>query len=1046
MVKNSLPFPIRAQDEKKLRKCQREALQAISSWHETGTEQTFLVCMPTGTGKTGVIALSGLKLAQRDVLIVTPWDNLRTQMVEALEEKFWNNSGISKPDGFRAKAFSGKDLINELKRGASDTVRTLWVTTFQGLWTVSCDHDTFTKLRKKLDLVIIDEGHYEPAMWWGRAVKALQSLTILFTATPYRNDLKYFRIRREAVSHYKYKEGVADGVIRSVIPEQLNETGPTVKELSKAIADKWSRIGKSSLANPHPKMIVCCRDFQAVKAFTLQLSKLGLPVIGIHIRATKKYLPAEHLGLFRNKVPKNPSDELAEIWVHERMLTEGLDHPPFCALAVTWEMRNDRRLIQQIGRIVRQADDDRHNRAIVYAAAEASVAPSWEAFEIFEDDFRVVTTEYFRQFVDDHLKNQPAVEYFDKRFRRQLVPGELSPDIAREELLTLPSVVVRRVGKGFRIEPFIDEVTDVLQLEDYIVLGPSRDSPVVRPADVSPSQAAVWLYCRLSNSRTLLAHAAYEVKLSALCVVLVEPFLFVSDTDSYVPAAVLEEHTAALSLSDLRQAFARGYLPTSVHLKNSLPHQSVVRGTTRSGKNLAEVPNSLTESKYICSSIRGRNPGEGRRYVGFTTGRVSDDKNGVRRNDMCLTDLMSWCKEVALTLRGRAATNTFFLRFARIVDPPTAIEPRYGFLDFWSGEFDLVNKDDKVLEPMNAVFEFIPEDNGQDDKAPPTYRFSIRGEINGKEEIAELRAFWRNERFHFKAVETNGLVIREAIISSSGDASSTKETEIASFCSRKHGDLFISLARSNVIFNSGTFFEVDPTSNYVDLGEMFVPCKELNREGLPEKNPKAKKKMKTWCKDSIFGIACSDAFLLREFGNRPDLIVCDDGSDEIADFVLVRFNPPKIVQIHCKSKPRKGGDKDLRAVSELQEVVSQASKNLVYLSGRSQVPPHIEEWSKGRNVYGFNVPRLQRKVRTSLTGVPLWEYIQEKVLLSRNTEKEVWIMIGGALTKSWIDREIAKCKAAQSNLACLFHMVDGLSASCAEANAKLKVFCNTGGK
>ena len=51
-------------------------------------------------------------------------------------------------------------------------------------------------------------------------------------------------------------------------------------------------------------------------------------------------------------------------------------------------------------------------------------------------------------------------------------------------------------------------------------------------------------------------------------------------------------------------------------------------------------------------------------------------------------------------------------------------------------------------------------------------------------------------------------------------------------------------------------------------------------------------------------------------------------------------------------------------------------------------------------------------------------------------------MIGGALTKSWIDHEIAK--SAQSNLACLFHMADGLGASCAEANAKLKVFCNTG--
>ena len=154
MAKHRFP-PISPQDARKLRKCQRKALEAIASWHEVGTEQTFLACMPTGTGKTGVIALSGLKLAQRDVLIVTPWDNLRTQMVEALESKFWSNSGIGKPDGFRAKAFAGKGLVDELNRGASDTTRTLWVTTFQGLWTISRDRDPFAKLRAELDLVII---------------------------------------------------------------------------------------------------------------------------------------------------------------------------------------------------------------------------------------------------------------------------------------------------------------------------------------------------------------------------------------------------------------------------------------------------------------------------------------------------------------------------------------------------------------------------------------------------------------------------------------------------------------------------------------------------------------------------------------------------------------------------------------------------------------------------------------------------------------------------------------------------------------------------
>ena len=1037
---NSLPV------SDKLRKCQREALRAIASWNSQKSEKMpFLVCMPTGTGKTGVIALCGLNFAQKDVLIVTPWDNLRTQMVEALETKFWEKSGITKPQGFRAKAFSGKDLVDELKKITPDTPRTFWVTTFQGLWTTSKDKDTFSELRSRLDLVVIDEGHYEPAMWWGRATKELKTPTILSTATPYRNDLKYFRIQKKDVFHYKYKDAVADDVIRRVVPEPLEETGGSIQEVAAAIADKWRQTKDCSLANPHPKMIVCCSNFQAVKAYTLQLSKLDLPVVGIHIRATKKHLSPKQLELFRNTVPKKPSDETAEIWVHEKMLTEGLDHPPFCALAITYDMRNDRKLIQQIGRIVRRADDDRHNEAKVYSIGDASVASSWEAFETFEDDFRVVTTEYFRKFVGAYLKKQPKVEYFGKHFRRQLVPSELTPEVARQEILTLPSVIVRRTGNNFKLDTFLDEITDALQLEDYIVLGPTRDTPIVSTKDASPAKGTVWLYCRLSNSRTLLAHSAYEVKLSALCVVEVAPFVFVTDTDSFVPANVLEKHTIPLSLSELRQGFASGYLPTQVQLKNSLPHQSVVRGTTRSGKNLAEVPNSLTESKYICSSIRGRNPAKGRRYVGFTTGRLSDDRNGLSRYEMCFTDLISWCEEVAKVLRTSAATHTYFLRFARLVEPPPVIEPHYGFLDFWSGDFTLVDQVGNTREPIDAVFQFIPEDADGDGRTPKAYRFHIRGELNGKEEAAELKAFWRDGRFHFKAVETNGLVIREAVTSSSGDAESTRDIEIASFCSRKQGDLFISLASSNVIFNSGSFFEVDPTSNYADISSMFIGSSELDREGLSEKNPRGKKNMTRWCEESIFGIASSNSFLEQEFGSIPDLIVCDDGSGEIADFVLVQFKPPKFVLVHCKSKPRKDSDKELRAVSELQEVISQASKNLVYLSGRSQIPPHIEEWTKTSNVYGFMVPRLQRKAKTALSGTALWNHIVESVLLSRNTEKQVWIMVGGALTKSWIDSELAKCKQAQSNLACLFHMVDGLSASCTEANAKLKIFCNSGG-
>ena len=247
---------------KTLRSCQKESLKQITTWYRDKKEESFLACLPTGTGKTGVIAITSGKIVEGNVLIVTPWANLRSQMVRDLEEKFWDDSSIKKPEGFITKGFSGKDLSDLIN---SNEQRSIWVTTFQGLWTISSDKDLYKQLSENIDLVIIDEGHYEPAMWWGRAIKKLKTRTLLLTATPYRNDLKYFRIDDSSVYHYLYKKGVKDGVIRNVKVNDLGEEDNTESApIINAIKKKWSPSNKKSLAHPKPRMIVCCPDFSSV--------------------------------------------------------------------------------------------------------------------------------------------------------------------------------------------------------------------------------------------------------------------------------------------------------------------------------------------------------------------------------------------------------------------------------------------------------------------------------------------------------------------------------------------------------------------------------------------------------------------------------------------------------------------------------------------------------------------------------------------------------------------------------------------------------------
>jgi superfamily II DNA or RNA helicase len=55
--------------------------------------------MPTGTGKTGVIAVLSAGVPPEGwTLILTPWKNLCDQMVRQIREQFWTDRGWTPPE------------------------------------------------------------------------------------------------------------------------------------------------------------------------------------------------------------------------------------------------------------------------------------------------------------------------------------------------------------------------------------------------------------------------------------------------------------------------------------------------------------------------------------------------------------------------------------------------------------------------------------------------------------------------------------------------------------------------------------------------------------------------------------------------------------------------------------------------------------------------------------------------------------------------------------------------------------------------------------
>ena len=346
----------------KLWEHQKDAL-GFAIKHLNQEDSPCLIRMPTGTGKTGVIAGLTRQSNQESSLVLTPWAHLRTQMIADLATDFWKKIGVTpqKRDVVEMFPTTAKDI---LKANGPQVI----VATFATLNELRLDHSAdYDKLAEAISLVVVDEGHYEPAVEWKKSVTGLKTKTVLLTATPYRNDLKLFRITdsKKDAHHFTHKKAVAEGIIRELRCDNL-VSDTDIPSLSKAFAKFWKETkNKNSLPSKSPRAIVCCARHGDIETAVSELKKAGLKAIGIH----EQFNGSKDAHLLKD-VPDEPKKTDAEIWVHQHKLTEGLDDHRFCCVALFTRIRNDRKLIQQIGRALRKDPADRKSAALFTGAAQ----------------------------------------------------------------------------------------------------------------------------------------------------------------------------------------------------------------------------------------------------------------------------------------------------------------------------------------------------------------------------------------------------------------------------------------------------------------------------------------------------------------------------------------------------------------------------------------------------------------------------------------------------------------------------------------------------
>jgi hypothetical protein len=222
--------------------------------------EAALIKMATGTGKSAVISVVCRALPTiRRALVLTPREALTDQLYRYIRRDFWSTMGFDvgqgpaafHDDGSRTgqavpEAYITKLLpssVGSILHAAGAHQRLVLVGTLQALDQI---RRTSTKrsndpaedtaatqalqmldLIRNFDLVVVDEGHYEPAISWSRAIRDADLPTILFSATPYRNDYKSFRVRGRFVFNQPIQEALAEKIIRRPIFKSLDSSSPS---------------------------------------------------------------------------------------------------------------------------------------------------------------------------------------------------------------------------------------------------------------------------------------------------------------------------------------------------------------------------------------------------------------------------------------------------------------------------------------------------------------------------------------------------------------------------------------------------------------------------------------------------------------------------------------------------------------------------------------------------------------------------------------------------------------------------------------------------
>ncbi|ARO54869.1 hypothetical protein B2G69_12505 [Methylorubrum zatmanii] len=1058
--------------------------------------------MPTGTGKTGVIATLACAVPTiRRVLVITPRRALVDQMMRDLHTRLWNRfDAIYDGTEVRTRCASDPEVgsagstgpVRRLLPSAAEQLSTIvdsrivLVGTFSALEQVlrpdrpahrltgrrprtseaippdgdpggdepsEAARTALVTMLRGFDLVIVDESHYEPAFVWSQCIRSLGCPTLLFSATPYRNDFRYFDIDGRFAFNLSFREASERRLIRELrVDPAPAHPGETFAE---RIVRFRGEVGASAMpdAPDEARVIVRAETHESLVRLREDLRRLGEPCVLIHHKENRSNPSALR---FSNAMQAfdAPETQTVRIWLHQWKLLEGVDDSRFCGVAVLEPFSSGRAVIQQVGRVLRYHRRDRIETARIIGDAEvgADLGKRFERYLSYEDRFDADPGDALKRetkFFQTLRDASPVVQYIAGDFRDRFEFDDEHVGFADIQL-PLRTFITRSNG-SLTLDELAAASAEAMCLEDR------HDATVITPGDGDPTNIRLVAYVEWSNSPLLTNKAMPTWTLGIMAIVQDGQRVFLLDTEGIVvdPEQLGLEPEGPETLQRLVPVSGtdeawRVTVASTISLDIS---DMGIRSMSARMRDFSVGFYDLSQGMQAATSVRAlMRPASGpssTRHLSLQRATVSDSRGGY----VTVSDYAEWIIQLAARLESAVVPSLAFGRFAQALPAPDVARaiPQNILFDFaeiigadggqvpdgWDGARTLaLAHADRCLD-VDANGAFSVEIEGH--RFDGTISYKVTGSVRrrGKYvvDIPELDAFLVNRE-------------RDAL-------RQTEKAQLLSGMLSRAQAFRVVPQDPSLVYAQKFFYRPSMAIDVVARDEPGGPLEAVIASPwlarVTSEKGTATSGIDEWVNGSVFGgvyahfgfadrgrTEISHRDVIRAIDPRMadlfdgfDIVICDDGGTETCDFLCVDRSGSRAVMIHAKV-----GDTEM-SLNSMQEVGRQAQASLGLITSLHLFPDRLRTWRTHVPITGG---RLTRRLLAGPRVEDALTVVREALLSARYT-REVWIFAGRILERGTLVRRLQRDPPSPKVRQMVYYLAS-LQTSAARANVGMRIFCS----